>query len=93
MHSHETSSYRDVKDRTLFYIPLLPFMFPTVFNAFLFGMDEVIKLPYIKALLERLVIVHFATELSSLFNLKKKALLFCAARIISFAEYNRNIWV
>lgn len=42
-----------------------------VFNAFLFGMDEVIKLPYIKALLERLVIVHFATELSGLFNLKK----------------------
>ena len=35
-------------------------------------MDEVIKLPYIKALLERLVIVHFATELSSLFSLKKK---------------------
>lgn len=64
-----------------------------VFNAFLFGMDEVIKLPYIKALLERLVIVHFATELSSLFNLKKGSSLFCSARIISFAEYNRNIWV
>lgn len=63
-----------------------------VFNAFLFGMDEVIKLPYIKALLERLVIAHFATELSSLFNLKK-ALLFCSSQIISFAECNRNIWV
>lgn len=85
MYSYETSGYRNVKDGTLFYISLLPFIFPMVFNAFLFGIDEVIKLPYIKASLERWVIVHFATELSRLFNLKK-ALLFCSARIISFVE-------
>lgn len=52
-YSYETSGYRDVKDGTLFYISLLPFIFPMVFNAFLLGIDEVIKLPYIKALLER----------------------------------------
>lgn len=43
---------------------------------FFCGIDEVIKLPYIKALLERWAIVHFTTELSSLFNLKKKKKLF-----------------
>lgn len=52
MYSYETSGYRNVKDGTLFYISLLPFIFPMVFNAFLFGIDEVIKLPYIKASLE-----------------------------------------
>lgn len=55
----------------LFYISLSPFIFPMVFKAFLFGVDEVIKLPNIKALLERWVIVYFATELSSLLDLKK----------------------
>lgn len=63
-----------------------------VFKAFLFGVDEVIKLPNIKALLERWVIVYFATELSSLLDLKK-AFLFCSARINFFAEYDRNVWV
>lgn len=92
MCSYETSDYRDVKDRTIFYISFLPFMFLMFFNAFLFRMDEVTKLPHIKALLERLVIMHFVTELSSLFNLKK-AFLLCSTRINSFAEYNRNIWL
>lgn len=53
MCDYETSGNRDVKNATLFYIFLLPFIFPMDFNVFLFGVDEVIKLPYIKALLER----------------------------------------
>lgn len=92
MCGYETSGHRDVKDATLFYISLLPFIFSVVFNAFLFAVDEVIKLPYIKALLERWVIIYFTTELSSLLDLKK-ALLFCSARINFFAEYDRNVWV
>lgn len=70
---------------------LLPFIFPMIFTVFLFAMEEVIKVPYMKAFLERVAIVHLTTELFSLFNLKR-VLLFCSAWIISFTKYNRNIW-
>lgn len=50
---------------------LSPFIFPMVFHACLFGMDEVIKLPYIKAGLEELVIAQLSTQLFRVLLLKK----------------------
>lgn len=47
-----------------------------VFNVCLFGMDEVIKLPYIKTGLEELVITQLTTQLSRVLLLKKVPLLF-----------------
>lgn len=55
---------------------LSPFIFSMVFNACLFEMDEVIKLPNIKAGLEELVIAQLTTQLSRVLLLKKVTLLF-----------------